>query len=171
MPRSARLSGECTASRHCTTRKLYSHFLSDWMGYDRGGDSLPFDFLKQMEFYLVQNWKENRHHDHIQFNVKGNGITVLSVCLQSASRRFMMAPLNPSIRQCCDGTRGFRGSIGHAWWPTEACLSDNYTRMVAVHLLYCLVGLSTASICCHKTTTRICCLGRILLQNNNTNLL
>ena len=28
------------------------------MGYDRG-DSLPFDFLKQMELHLVQNRKEN----------------------------------------------------------------------------------------------------------------
>ena len=41
------------------------------MEYDRG-DSFPFD-LSQMEFHLVQNQKENCHHDHIPFNVKGNG--------------------------------------------------------------------------------------------------
>ena len=48
------------------------------MGYDRG-DSFPFDFLNQMEFHLVQNRKENCHHDHIPLNVKGNGILVFSV--------------------------------------------------------------------------------------------
>ena len=34
--------------------------------------------LNQMEFHLVQNWKEN-YHDHIPFNMKGNGNIVLSV--------------------------------------------------------------------------------------------
>ena len=48
------------------------------MGYDRGY-SFPFDFLNQMEFHLVQNREENCHHDHIPFNVKGNGIVVFSV--------------------------------------------------------------------------------------------
>ena len=28
--------------------------------------------LNQMEFHLIQNRKENCHHDHIPFNVKGN---------------------------------------------------------------------------------------------------
>ena len=35
--------------------------------------------LNEMEFHLVQNRKENCHHDHIPFNVKGNGNTVFSV--------------------------------------------------------------------------------------------
>ena len=35
--------------------------------------------LSQMEFHLVQNRKENCHHDHIPFNVKGNGNIVFSV--------------------------------------------------------------------------------------------
>ena len=35
--------------------------------------------LNQMEIHLLQNRKENCHHDHIQFNVKGNGNTVFSV--------------------------------------------------------------------------------------------
>ena len=35
-------------------RKLCFHFLSQWMGYDRG-DSFSFDFLNQMELHLVQN--------------------------------------------------------------------------------------------------------------------
>ena len=29
--------------------------------------------LNQMEFHLAKNRKENRHHNHIPFNVKGNG--------------------------------------------------------------------------------------------------
>ena len=41
------------------------------MGYD-SGDSFPFD-LNQMEIHLVQDRKENCHHDHIPFNVKENG--------------------------------------------------------------------------------------------------
>ena len=35
--------------------------------------------LNQMEFHLIQNWKENCHHDYIPFNLKGNGILVFSV--------------------------------------------------------------------------------------------
>ena len=35
--------------------------------------------LNQMEFHLVQNRKENCHHDHIPFNVRGIGNIVFSV--------------------------------------------------------------------------------------------
>ena len=35
--------------------------------------------LNHMEIHLVQNRKENCHHDHIPFNVKGKGNTVFSV--------------------------------------------------------------------------------------------
>ena len=35
--------------------------------------------LNQMDFHLVQNRKENYHHDHIPFNVKGNRNIVFSV--------------------------------------------------------------------------------------------
>ena len=38
-----------------------------------------FSILNQMEFHLVQNRKENSHHDHILFNVKGIGNKVYSV--------------------------------------------------------------------------------------------
>ena len=60
-----------------TLRKLYFHFLSHWMGYDRG--TVFLSILNQMEIYLVQNWKENCPHDHIPCNLKGNKITVFSV--------------------------------------------------------------------------------------------
>ena len=38
-----------------------------------------FSILNQMEIHLVQNRKDNCHHDHIPFNVKGNGSIVFSV--------------------------------------------------------------------------------------------
>ena len=38
--------------------------------------------LNQMEFHLVQNRKENCPHDHIPFNLKGNGNIVFSVQLR-----------------------------------------------------------------------------------------
>ena len=37
-----------------------------------------FSILNQMQFHLVQNRKENCHHDHIPFNLKGNVIKVFS---------------------------------------------------------------------------------------------
>ena len=52
-------------------------FLSHSMGFDRG-DSFPFDF-EPNRFHFVQNRKEHCHHDHIPFNVKGNGNIVFSV--------------------------------------------------------------------------------------------
>jgi len=58
-----------------TLKKQY--FFSHWMGYDLG-NRFPFN-LNQMEFHLVQNLKENCHHDHIPFNVKGKGNIVFSV--------------------------------------------------------------------------------------------
>ena len=60
-----------------TLRKLYFHFLSHWMGYDRG-DSFSFDF-EPNGIPFGSNRKENCHHDHIPFNVKGNGNIVFSV--------------------------------------------------------------------------------------------
>ena len=38
-----------------------------------------FSILNQMEFHLIQNWKENCHHNHIPFNVKVIGNIVFSV--------------------------------------------------------------------------------------------
>ena len=35
--------------------------------------------LNQLEFQLAQNRKENCHHDHIPFSLKGNGMLVFSV--------------------------------------------------------------------------------------------
>ena len=43
--------------------------------------------LNQMEIHLVQNRKENCHHDHIPFNLKRNGILVFSVWGNSTTIR------------------------------------------------------------------------------------
>ena len=48
------------------------------MGYDRG-DSLPLDFEPNENPFGSENQKENCHHDHIPFNLKGKGNVVLSV--------------------------------------------------------------------------------------------
>ena len=48
------------------------------MGYDRG-DSFPFDFEPNGNPFGSENRKENCHHDHIPFNVKGNANIVFSV--------------------------------------------------------------------------------------------
>ena len=47
------------------------------MGYDRG-DSFPFDFEANGNPFGLK-LKENCHHDHISFNVKGIGSIVFSV--------------------------------------------------------------------------------------------
>ena len=72
-------------------RKLYFHFLLNCMGYDHGDSFLLIldqmeivvtvfhSTLNQMEIHLVQNRKENCHHDHIRFNLKGNGMLLFSV--------------------------------------------------------------------------------------------
>ena len=48
------------------------------MGYDRG-DNFPIDFEPNGIQFGSENLKENSHHDHIPFNVKGDGNTVFSV--------------------------------------------------------------------------------------------
>ena len=48
------------------------------MGYDRG-DSFSFDFKPNGIPFSSKNRKENCHHDHIPFNMKGNGNMVFSV--------------------------------------------------------------------------------------------
>ena len=50
------------------------------MGYDRG-DSLPFDFESNGFSFGSENRKDNCHHDHIPFNLNGNGILVFSVLM------------------------------------------------------------------------------------------
>jgi len=49
------------------------------MEYDRG-DSFSFDFEPNGNPF-GSNSKGKLHHDHIPFNLKGNGNVVFSVCL------------------------------------------------------------------------------------------
>ena len=48
------------------------------MGYDCG-DSFPFDFESNEIPFGSENRKENCHHNHISFDLKGNGNKVFSV--------------------------------------------------------------------------------------------
>ena len=59
-------------------RKLNFHFLSHWMGYDRG-DSFPFNFEPNGIPFGTENRKENCHPNYIPFKVKGNANLVFSV--------------------------------------------------------------------------------------------
>ena len=54
-------------------------FFSSQIEWDMFMMTVFLSIWNQMEFHLVQNRKENCHHDHIPFNVKGNGNIVFSV--------------------------------------------------------------------------------------------
>ena len=56
------------------------------MGSDRG-DSFPFDFERNGIPFGSENRKENCHHDHISFNVKGNGNIVFSIYTRRKNTR------------------------------------------------------------------------------------
>ena len=62
---------------YTTLRKLYV-FISFQFEWHMIVVTVFLSILNQMEFHLVQNRKENCQHDHIPFNVKGNGNRVLS---------------------------------------------------------------------------------------------
>ena len=59
---------------------LFQHFPEDRLIIRERTSMYPI--LNQMEFHLVQNRKENCHHDHIPFNLKGNGNIYISICFQ-----------------------------------------------------------------------------------------
>ena len=48
--------------------------------------------MNQMEFHLVQNWKENCHHDHIPFNVEGKNIRIYTIVLRGLRRVINWSP-------------------------------------------------------------------------------
>ena len=90
-------SKNCEPTFERTLRKLDLHFISNRMGCD-GGDSIPVDFEPNgtpfsfpFDFELdgipfgSENRKENCHHDHIAFNLEGNGNLVLSAYVVSGS--------------------------------------------------------------------------------------
>ena len=63
-----------------TLREPYFCFLSNWKKYYRGdgpANRKSFRFYTYVGFHLVQNRWENCHHDHITFNLKGNGNIIL----------------------------------------------------------------------------------------------
>ena len=84
---------------------------------------MNLSIFNQMELYLVKNRKENCHHDHIPFNLKGNGNIIFSVQLQEVERitslgimgtqlRAALKPLNKI--ECCDESKSLRGAVDEA---------------------------------------------------------
>ena len=57
----------------------WRNYISFQMEWDVTVVTVFLSISNQMEFHLIQNWKENRHHDHIPFNLKGNVNIVFSV--------------------------------------------------------------------------------------------
>ena len=55
------------------------------MGYDRG-DSYPFEFEPNGIPFGSENRKKNCPHDHIPFNVKGNGNIFFSVYMHQTGK-------------------------------------------------------------------------------------
>merc|ERR1719154_411927 len=77
--------------------------------------------VNQMDIHLVQNRRENCHHDHIPFNVKGNRIRVFSVCVVLKAHDIWGAIEGPPRYH---GVGGFQGSphLG----PHDASLWGGY---------------------------------------------
>ena len=44
--------------------------------------------LNQMDFHLIQNWKENCPHDHIPFSLKGNRVFSLVAAAKNRPDEF-----------------------------------------------------------------------------------
>ena len=77
--------------------------------------------LNQIEFHLIQNRKENCHHDHIPFNVKENGNIVFSWCTKRRANR------KPPRTSQHYRTEGFRGVLNWApVMPIGTSLSDSH---------------------------------------------
>ena len=75
-------------TRNCWKLNIASPILPHWENYISISFHIQWDMivvtvflsiLNQMEFPLVQNEKENSHHDHIPSNLRGKGIIVFSV--------------------------------------------------------------------------------------------
>ena len=65
----------------CTQMPCWENYVSIYfqIEWDMIEVTVFLRILNQMEFNLVQNRKENCHHDHIPFNLKGNANIVFSV--------------------------------------------------------------------------------------------
>jgi len=73
--------------------------------------------LNQMELHLIQNRKENRHHDHIPLNVEGNGNVVFSVQHQTGKTTAISCPRDWRLA----------ASLGPNWVPLCSPLDRHST--------------------------------------------
>ena len=67
-----------------------------------------------MEFNLVQNLKENCHHDHMSFSVKGNGNIVFSVYRKDEIVRCSFRSF-PDVVTITSVEASELGKLGIAW--------------------------------------------------------
>ena len=74
-----RASQPISASNSVCTHGEKSVSISFHIEWDMIVVTVFISIENQMEFHLVQNRKENCHHDHIPFNLKGNVNIVFSV--------------------------------------------------------------------------------------------
>ena len=78
--------------------------------------------LNQMEIHLVQNRKQNCHHDQIQFNLKGNRILVFSVHASRGSYDPRENVVQYHAWLKCDSCMG-HAALGNEGRERESCES------------------------------------------------
>ena len=94
--------------------------ISFQIGWDMIVVTVFHSIMNQMEFHLVQNRKENGHHDHIPINLKGNANVVFSVCIYACINMCGTIPgrgVRSHFRSaCCKVHRGAcREGISGSW--------------------------------------------------------
>ena len=103
-------------------RKLYFHFLSHWMGYDRG-DSFPFDFKPNgIPFGSKSKGKMSPRSYPIQYERKWKHsfLRVYSRVMERASMNFAYTHvLRQKLIFCCSFLPGIR--IESLWWFHYKC--------------------------------------------------
>ena len=122
-----------------------------------------------MELHLVQNQKENCHHDHIPFNVKGNENIVFSVqtheriCWNCKNKQAKLTPLGivvpPYTPQWHVYSRGIRGAsrgllIGPSWWKKKTgqkLTPHEKSQFKLVHVLPVNWLISTRYFCTNRS--------------------
>jgi len=112
------------------------------MGYGIVG-TVFHSIFNQMEYHLVQNRKGNCHHDHIPFNVKGNGnifFSKFSIFSQPSSE-YSLKSVRLSSVLSRSGIRLNDGSHRNTFQLlvklTEYCSIDNFHQILKSQLSGC----------------------------------
>ena len=106
----------------CTLRKLFFHFLSHLMGYDRG-DSFPFDFGPNRIPFGSKNQNENFHHDQFVRQKAGSAGGNYNWFIQAGGNGFIMR--HPSRAAIFVSSRLFKQRYTqphHMWHDTPTLM-------------------------------------------------